>query len=90
MWHAEYRKYEKHNIIGFRFNNVIEHSAEGFNHQNVIDDITIKSDKDNADNQIYKVEIPGIFGFGASITCRSIEVISIEPGAPAHSQYTKS
>jgi hypothetical protein len=90
MWHAEYRKYDKHNIVGLRFNNVIEHSAEGFNHQNVINDITIKADKDNADNQIYKVEVPGIFGFGASITCRSIEVVSIESGAPLHSQYTKS
>ncbi len=89
MWSADKNGYSKHNIVGIRFNNVIEHDSSGFNHQNVIDDITIKSDKDNADNQIYHINVPDIFGFGASITCRSIGITSIEPGAPPHSQYTK-
>jgi hypothetical protein len=89
MWHAGKNGYSNHNIVGIRFNNVIKHDAGGFNHQNVINDITIKSDKDNADNPIYHVNVPDIFGFGATITCRSIEVVSIEPGAPTHSQYTK-
>jgi len=89
MWSADKNGYSKHNIVGIRFNNVIEHDAGGFNHQNVINDITVKSDKDNANNKIYHVNIPDIFGFGATITCRSIEIVSIEPGAPPHSQYTK-
>jgi hypothetical protein len=89
MWMADKSGYSKHNMVGIRFNNIVEHNIEGFNHQNVIDNITIKAGKDNADNQIYHVTIPGIFGFGATITCRSIEIVSIEPGAPTYSQYTK-
>jgi hypothetical protein len=89
MWHADKNGYDKHNIVGIRFNNIIEHVVEGFNCQNVINDITIKSGKDNADNQLYYVIIPSIFGFNATITCRSIEIVSVESGAPKDSQYTK-
>ncbi len=57
MWYADKNGYGKHNIVGIRFNNVIEHDAEGFNHQNVINNIMIKSGKDNADNRIYHVSV---------------------------------
>lgn len=87
MWLADKNGYSKHNIVGIRFNNIIEHEVEGFNQQNVINDIMIQSGRDSADNQIYHVTIPSLFGFDATIACHNIEIVSIESGAPAHSQY---
>jgi hypothetical protein len=89
MWQAADGGYGKHNVVGIRFNKIIEHDSVGFNHQNVIDDMEIMASEDNAGNIIFKVTIPSIFGFGTELTCHSIEIISVEPGAPPHSQYER-
>ena len=87
MWHADNVGYSKHTVVGIRFNSVLEHRVDGFNRQNVIDDMAIRVGTDNDRNRIYYVTMPGIFGFDGKITCRSMEVVSVEPGAPKNSQY---
>jgi Immunity protein 50 len=74
--------YDKHNVVGLLFRSVLDYSEQCFNHQNVIDDIEITLTHDEANNELYQVLFPGLHGIELALTCRKIEVASIESGIP--------
>ena len=61
--------------IKFDFEDVSEVDIDGFNFQNVIDDILVTK----LDSGMVQVEIVEIYGVGARFLCGSASVSSIEP-----------
>ncbi len=80
-------KYDKHNVVGILFRNVGDYTEQGFNQQNVINDIGISLTHDESNNSLYNVLIPDLYGVGFELTCRSIEVVSLERGVPKFSGH---
>ncbi|EIE1275472.1 hypothetical protein RGL42_002684 [Vibrio parahaemolyticus] len=65
---------DKNYAITFLFRGISNLYIDGFNHQNVIDDIEI-----DRQGEIFKVVFVSIFGVSSSFTCREIEVVSVRP-----------
>ncbi|MCG7979778.1 MAG: immunity 50 family protein [Candidatus Thiodiazotropha endolucinida] len=62
----------KDNVISFEFYGVDNLNLEGFNHQNVIDELHVKEGKNG-----YSVEFESIFGVQASFQCEDIAVLGM-------------
>ncbi|MET0027611.1 MAG: Imm50 family immunity protein [Candidatus Thiodiazotropha sp.] len=62
----------KDNVISFEFYGVDNVNLEGFNHQNVIDELHIKED-----NTGFSVEFESIFGVQTSFQCEDIVVLGM-------------
>lgn len=64
-------------LIRFVFNGVRSFELSDFNHQNVINSITV-SDIEGSEPQTLHVEIDPIWGFGGSLQCLSVAVEGVE------------
>lgn len=82
-------KYHKHNVVGILFRNILDYSEQGFNQQNVINDIQITLTHDESNNDIYQVIFPSLYGVALALSCRQIEIASIESGIPAFSIHVE-
>jgi hypothetical protein len=75
-----------HMIVEFRFSEIENLEMEGFNHQNAIDRLIIKSDA----AQLRRcVTFNSAYGLGADFTCSSVEVLSATAGIPDGSVYAR-
>ena len=68
-----YYKTTDHSIVTFRFDEPDELVIEGFNHQNVLFDITFKL----VDKMVH-VRFEGIYGIHASLRCQKFTVEAVE------------
>lgn len=62
------------NVAVIEFQNIENLSLEGFNHQNVIEELHLKS-KEN----LIHVEFESIFGVQCSFSCSKVTVLGVEP-----------
>ena len=62
------------NVAVIEFQNIENLSLEGFNHQNVIEELHLKT-KDN----LIHVEFESIFGVQCSFSCSKVTVLGVEP-----------
>lgn len=68
-------------LLTFRFGGVENPRLEGFNHQNALNGVNIKSKwSERLKQDMFDVELVQGFGVGAKFDCREIEVLSVEPG----------
>ena len=72
---------EKHAIVRFILEEVIDTELLGFNHQNVISGLVIKAHKEG-----YEVVLGGCYGVESFIVAARLSV-EIEPGIPPRSNY---
>jgi hypothetical protein len=72
---------ESDSQITLRFHNVDQVELSEFNHQNVVDSLTISSPDDNPD--WLAVDLNSSFGLLGSFRCRSLEVVEVIPFEPA-------
>jgi len=68
-----YGKTTNHSVVRFRFDEPDELVIEGFNHQNVLFDITFKL----IDNVVH-VTFEGIYGVHATFRCQRVTVEAVE------------
>lgn len=71
-------------VVTFHFQDITELALDGFNLQNVIDDLAVVSDGASKKHPL-KVEIESIFGLGGSFRCARAEVVSVH-ALPAEAQ----
>ena len=72
-------------LVVLRFGDLVLDLLEGFNHQNVLSDLTISeitSSSQGSAGGEYEVVFNPTFGCGAVFKCRSIQVVSAEACAP--------
>jgi len=76
------RKYvlKNHTLVMFQFQEIDGIELNGFNHQNVLQGLSIK---DISDRQLeslkFDVTFDGVFGVDASFKCRAITIVSVAP-----------
>ena len=71
---------EKHTLVTFEFIDIVELELEGFEHQNVLQDLNIQDIEHRQLERIkFEVEIPGILGLDGKFLCRSVHIISALP-----------
>lgn len=63
-------------IVHFRFDKIFNLEAENFNHQNVLEGLTILYDSDET---YFQVNFAAINGLSAKFGCRNIRVDSVVP-----------
>jgi len=68
-----YGKTTNHSVVRFRFDEPDELVIEGFNHQNVLFDITFKL----IDNVVHVI-FEGIYGVHATFRCQRVTVEAVE------------
>jgi hypothetical protein len=74
---------KNHTLVNFQFHEVVELELEGFNHQNVLQDLSIVDIRHRQLERIkFEVTIPGNFGLQGKFMCRSIRVLSAVPFNP--------
>jgi len=78
---------DRHTIVVLRFREIESVQIEEFGYQNVLD--KLEFDFDRADGKIW-VGLLGVCGADGEFVCRSVEVVSAEPGIPPHSVYRKA
>lgn len=75
---AEYEQVlRKSVLVRFVFNGACELELSDFNHQNVINSITI-SKVSGREDPLFLVDVEPIFGFGGSLQCSSASVEAVE------------
>jgi hypothetical protein len=72
---------QKHVVVTFVLEALMDCELGGFNHQNVINGLSISKHPDS-----YELTLNNVFGVGGSIQCKSIG-IEFAPGKPPESQY---
>ena len=70
--HYEYVK-KNNSIITLIFSGLFDSEVDGFNYQNVINELRFKEIKDGV-----LVEIDSIFGIGGKLKCKNVEVYNVE------------
>jgi len=70
----------KNVVIDFRFTGVEALEVTDFNHQNVIDGLSVSDASQGASAKLV-VEVQSIFGFGGRWQCRSAEVTGVTQGS---------
>jgi hypothetical protein len=78
---------DRHTIVVLRFREIECVQIEEFGYQNVLD--KLEFDFDRADGKI-GVGLLGVCGVDGDFVCRSVEVVSAEPGIPPHSVHRKA
>ncbi|MFZ1699831.1 MAG: Imm50 family immunity protein [Pyrinomonadaceae bacterium] len=74
---------KNHTLVTFQFEDVVELELEGFNHQNVLQDLSIVDIRHRQLERIkFEVTIPGLHGLEGKFMCRSIKLISAVPFIP--------
>jgi hypothetical protein len=71
-------------LIRFVLNEASDFELSGFNHQNVINSLTVSPIQGNENTRL-SVEIESIWGFGGNIQCSSVlvEAVEVLPNAAA-------
>jgi hypothetical protein len=67
----------KHVVVTFILEDIRDSELDGFNHQNVLSDLTLTKDPNG-----YKLELGPCYGISGTITAGSVR-IEIEPSAPS-------
>ena len=70
---------KKHVVVGFQLSGITGLELTDFNHQNVIDGLSV-SDASQAAAAKLVVEVRSIFGFGGKWRCQSAEVTAVTQG----------
>ncbi|MBK7393532.1 MAG: hypothetical protein IPI64_09580 [Chloracidobacterium sp.] len=71
---------KNHTLVTFVFQEIVDVEFEGFNHQNVLQDLSIQDIRHRQLESIkFEVTIPGIYGLDGKFMCRSIKVLSAGP-----------
>ncbi len=71
---------KNHVAVTFRFNEIYELKLEDFNHQNVLQGLSIVDVSDKQLERIkFEVSFDGIFGLSAKFQCNSVHIESVEP-----------
>lgn len=79
-----YFRLRNHTLVVLRFFQVDGLKLEGFNHQNVLRELSIEDISSRQMEDIkFKVHFSSAFGLEASFLCRAVAVVSTEPFVPA-------
>ena len=71
---------QNHALVHFRFHNVFELKIDGFNHQNVLFDLSISDIRDRQMEDLrFDIRFDSSFGVDATFQCREIEVVEVKP-----------
>jgi hypothetical protein len=69
-----------HSLVTFQFLEIDGLNLDGFNHQNVLQGLSIKDISDyQLENLKFEVGFDGIFGVDARFKCRSVKIVSVAP-----------
>ncbi|SRR6266478_1917961 len=69
-----------HVLVHFRFQDVVDLSLEGFNHQNTLFGLEIFDlTERQLEHIFFQVRFNSSYGMGASFQCHSIEVVEVSP-----------
>jgi hypothetical protein len=71
----------RHTLVRFRCEGVFASSLEGFNHQNVLNDLHVKKLDGHASG--VRVTVSSIFGLGGFVECDAVRVMEIIPANPS-------
>ncbi|MCP4385536.1 MAG: hypothetical protein GY798_29675 [Hyphomicrobiales bacterium] len=72
---------EKHAVVKFSIERIIDLKIDGFSHQNVIDGLTLERVKFDGNTEAYELQIEPCYGLGGSIRAEKISV-SYTAGKP--------
>jgi hypothetical protein len=72
---------EKHALLTFYLDGILNADLDGFNHQNVLNSLHISTE-----DKAIRIDLEGIYGVAGHITANSIE-IKVDPGIPEGSNY---
>ena len=74
---------KNHTLVTFQFQEVVELELEGFDHQNVLQDLSIIDIRHRQLERIkFEVTIPGITGLDGKFMCRTIKILAAVPFNP--------
>jgi hypothetical protein len=77
----------KHSIVELRFRNIDDLNLEEFNHQNALNELSIKQADPLQSHRQFAVSFEGASGLDCTFICQHIEVLSITQGIPPNSVY---
>lgn len=80
-------EFYNHTLVTFRFDLVINLELSGFNHQNAIFDLIIKTTTEASSETPIDVIFQSSFGVGLTFSCQSVEIVNVEQRLPANSVY---
>ena len=69
---------EKHTLVTFCFEQLIESEFRSFNHQNCLSSLWIKQETFENEPAL-RVEFPSNYGFDGSMLCRRVVVVNVQP-----------
>ncbi|HEY1269372.1 MAG TPA: Imm50 family immunity protein [Candidatus Binatia bacterium] len=85
--HGVYR-FGRHNVATFQFDTIQEVQLEGFNHQNMLMDLSVAVLTPPQNGARYKVSLESGYGLGGTFNCYRIKLISVSAGIPPGSSYS--
>jgi hypothetical protein len=80
-----------HCIVELLFVDVVQLELDDFNHQNALMGLEIAEVSERQLERVkFEVHFDGAYGTDLRFSCRSVEVVSVEPGLPPGSVYAKT
>ncbi len=79
----------KHSLVELRFRNIDELNLEGFNHQNALNELSIKQVDALQSRPQFAVSFESAYGLDCTFNCQHIEVLSVTQGIPSKSVYAR-
>ena len=76
----------KHSVVTLLFQGLDELSLDGFNHQNALSDLSIAETEPGG---MLRVNFDSAYGLDSEFTCRTMKVVSVVPGVPPLSVYSR-
>ncbi|GAB3357607.1 Imm50 family immunity protein [Lysobacter tyrosinilyticus] len=81
-----YYVHHKHSIVTLLFRELDELALDGFNHQNALSELGIAETEPGG---MLRVNFGSAYGLESELTCRAIKVVSVVPGIPPASVYSR-
>ena len=69
---------EKHSLVKFRFEELIESTFSNFNHQNCLWSLEIEEEMFE-DEPVLRVQLPTSYGLEGTALCKRVVVLSVQP-----------
>lgn len=76
----------KHSVVTLLFQGLDELALDGFNHQNALSQLSIIESEPGGS---LRVNFDSAYGLESEMTCQSVKVVSVVPGIPPASVYSR-
>lgn len=76
----------KHSVVTLLFQGLDELTLDGFNHQNALSELSIAEAEPGG---VLRVNFDSAYGLESELTCRAVKVVSVVPGIPPASVYSR-